>query len=281
MAHALLAVPETHKPAAREGRRPDQLAATTHVAGSLGVDLGGFVRRLAERIADAADADQWAIAAVGVAGTGRPDFQELVPRRWLETLNLGQPARYRLTLVLRGGQQDLGIVRLGTLRPSGFSERNVASARVAAALAGTDLALALDPTREASGPATRAAPHLQGLVVIDAQHHVRLVSPGTQCLLGWRDDNLAGRPCAPALACHDREGHLLCGHCGVDAALERRGHVPARMISIASASGGRREVLASYWYVPAQAEGEATVITLLRDAGLAGPSEARDQGGEP
>jgi hypothetical protein len=103
----------------------------------------GIARCLAREIADAADADQWAIAVVGVPELGAPDFEELVPREWLELLNDHRPARYRITLVLQTAELDLGIVRLGTIRPAGFSELEIARARRAAERASARLAAAM------------------------------------------------------------------------------------------------------------------------------------------
>jgi hypothetical protein len=45
--------------------------------------------------------------------------------------------------VLRAGRRDLGIVRLATLRPCGFSPEDIALARMEADLAAMSLAAAL------------------------------------------------------------------------------------------------------------------------------------------
>jgi hypothetical protein len=74
---------------------------------------------------------------------GAPDFEEQVPRQWLELLNDHRPARYRITLVLQAGGRDLGILRLGTIRPSGFSELEIARARDAAERTSLELAAAM------------------------------------------------------------------------------------------------------------------------------------------
>src|SRR5687767_14494097 len=47
-------------------------------------EIVALARQLASAIADGADADQWAIAVVGLPELGAPDFEELVPRKWLE-----------------------------------------------------------------------------------------------------------------------------------------------------------------------------------------------------
>jgi hypothetical protein len=103
-----------------------------------------LARQLARRVADAADADLVAIALVGVSGMGPADFEEPVPRALLEALNDGRPARYRITLVLQADGRDLGILRLGSIRPRGFTDENVESARQMADEAATVLARRLD-----------------------------------------------------------------------------------------------------------------------------------------
>jgi hypothetical protein len=87
---------------------------------------------LAEAIADAADADQWAIAVHGITGTGPADFEEWLPRELMQRMNDGRPAAYPLTLVLQHEGCDLGIIRLGTIRPSGFNSEDLELARVEA-----------------------------------------------------------------------------------------------------------------------------------------------------
>jgi hypothetical protein len=110
--------------------------------------FAALAKEVATKIADMADADQWAITLRGVEGTGPADFEELVPRRWLQLLNGGKEAAYRLTLVLHSDSQDLGILRLATLRPCGFSQEDVARARLAAEAAAEMLSSALHPCEE-------------------------------------------------------------------------------------------------------------------------------------
>jgi hypothetical protein len=91
-----------------------------------------FVRRLAQEIADAANADQFAVAVDGIAGTGGLELVDRVPRQWLEYMNGGRPAVYRLTVPLRSGDRELGLVRLSTSDPAGFNPIQIARARAAA-----------------------------------------------------------------------------------------------------------------------------------------------------
>ncbi|OGG55792.1 MAG: hypothetical protein A3F84_04365 [Candidatus Handelsmanbacteria bacterium RIFCSPLOWO2_12_FULL_64_10] len=102
-----------------------------------------YLRSLARTVADAADADQYAVAVVGVPQTGNPDFEELVPRESLEAMADGAPARYRLTLVLQSDSEDLAVVRLATLRPHGFTDLDVGRARAVARLAADELSRTL------------------------------------------------------------------------------------------------------------------------------------------
>jgi hypothetical protein len=91
-------------------------------------------------VAEAADADQSAIVVDGMVGTGGLELEDRVPRQWLEYLNGGRPAVYRLTVPLHWGDRDLGLVRLGTSDPAGFSPAQIARARAAANRAAERLA---------------------------------------------------------------------------------------------------------------------------------------------
>src|SRR4051794_16483153 len=99
-----------------------------------------LARRFAEEVAQAADADQSAIMVDGMAETDGLELEDRVPRQWLEHLNGGRPAVYRLTVPLRSGDRDLGLVRLGTSDPAGFNPVQIARARAAANRAAERLA---------------------------------------------------------------------------------------------------------------------------------------------
>ncbi|HZT07503.1 MAG TPA: hypothetical protein VFC51_10775 [Chloroflexota bacterium] len=113
----------------------------------------------ARAIADAADADQYAIAVAGLPGLGPPDFEELVPRAHLTAMNEGRPAAYRMTIVLKVADADLGVVRLGTVRPSGFSVEDVRRARCRAAVESQALATTLGRLRSARSCVGRSPKH--------------------------------------------------------------------------------------------------------------------------
>jgi hypothetical protein len=91
-----------------------------------------LARRLGSLIADAADADQWAIAVDGLEGLESSDFDDLLPRGWLIALNGGREAVYHLALPLGGGVDNLGVLQLGTIRPCGFHPEQVTRAQAVA-----------------------------------------------------------------------------------------------------------------------------------------------------
>jgi PAS domain-containing protein len=210
-----------------------------------------LARQLAADIADAVDADQWAIAVVGLKGTGAPDFEELVPRQWLESLNEGRPARYRITLVLQAGGRDLGILRLGTLRPSGFSDEQIVRARVDAAKAAVTLAEVMSAGEIQSrndAPSDRDYP--QGVVILDVDRNICVVSPTGERVLGWHSPDVAGKPCVSVFDCRDDEGRSHCNQCGLAEALARQEIIPSTRMLMADPSGQRRAIRASFWYLP-------------------------------
>lgn len=91
-----------------------------------------LAQRLGSLIADAADADQWAMAGDGLEDAAPADFEELIPHGWLIALNGGRDAVYRMALPVGGGADNLGVVRLATIRPCGFHPDQVTRAQAAA-----------------------------------------------------------------------------------------------------------------------------------------------------
>jgi hypothetical protein len=104
----------------------------------------GLARRLAEGVANAADADQWTINLVGLTFAREGEPEALFPETWLRTLNGGRPARYRMTLLLQAYGRPVGTIRLATIRPSGFTDQQVRAARILANRAGIMIADAVD-----------------------------------------------------------------------------------------------------------------------------------------
>jgi PAS domain-containing protein len=188
---------------------------------------------------------------VGVDGIGQPDFEELVPRPFLEALNGGRPARYRLTLVLRTDARDLGIVRLGTLDPAGFDDLDVARARRAAADASRDFEQALDRSEEMEAPhGTTAAGDKQGVIIFDRDRRILVVTPVAQGLLGWRPEDVIGASCASVFNCTDEAGAPMCGACGLGRVFVRREVTEPAAMRMATATGRREPLRVSFWYLP-------------------------------
>lgn len=85
------------------------------------------LRRAARALADAADADRYALDFGGM-GFADGEDEDLVPQAYLEALNGGVPALYELTIGVRSDDGGLGWVKLSTLRPSGFSHEDIQQA---------------------------------------------------------------------------------------------------------------------------------------------------------
>jgi hypothetical protein len=78
-----------------------------------------------------------------VERTGSASFDELVPHAWLIALNGGRPAVYSVSLPIAADGRRLGVLRLSTLRPTGFRPADLAHARREAAYAADRLSAAL------------------------------------------------------------------------------------------------------------------------------------------
>jgi PAS domain-containing protein len=233
--------------------------------------LAGFARHLARRVADAADADQFAIALVGVTGSGDPDFEEPVPRQLLEALNDGRPARYRITLVLQAHGRDLGILRLGTVRPGGFTDEDVQAARQAADGAAVALARRFEQTSLVDDGRDAGPP--PALVAFDPDCRIRLFTHRAEELFGWLAEEVIGARCQPVFACTDEDGRLLCGRCGLDATLLGSDHVWLGKIGMGTRGGERVQVDVSYWHLPTTGGGDRSRV-------LASVRERKEETGE-
>jgi PAS domain-containing protein len=232
-----------------------------------------LARQLAADIADAADADQWAIAVVGLSGTGPPDFEEAVPRQRLEALNERRPARYRITLVLQAAGRDLGILRLGTVRPSGFSDEQIARARADATEAAVTLAEAMSTGEVQTRDDARSnRDYLQGVVILDVDRRICVVSPTGERILGWHSPDVVGKLCASVLDCRDDKGRSRCNECGLAEALARREIMPSVRMLMADPRGQRRAIRTSFWYLPPAGQiPEPRTMLVVR------PDESADQ----
>jgi PAS domain-containing protein len=90
----------------------------------------------------------------------------------------------------------------------------------------------------------------QGVIIMDTDRRIRVVSPGAEDLLGWRAVDVAGLDCALVLDCRDVEGNSLCDHCSGRRALSEQELTPWAIMSLAERTGGRQTVRASFWPLP-------------------------------
>jgi len=227
--------------------------------------LARRIRALARAIADTADADQFAVTVAGVRGTGRADFEELVPCADLEALNGGRPARYRLTLVLHTEREDLGIVRIGTWRPAGFSEQQIERARGAAHLASLEIArmLGRDTPEQLRLPQPLEPKRDVGILIFDPGHHIRLLTAHAGAMLGWSVNAAAGASCERVLRCCDQEGRSLCKSCPIDMVLERV-EEPVEATHVVSDARGRPHTVELRFRALPGREGAARVLATVR-----------------
>lgn len=243
-------------------------------------DVATLARQLAGDIADAADADQWAIAVVGVDGTGAPDFEELMPRAYLEAMNEGRPARYRLTLVLRTDDRDLGIVRLGTLRPPGFNDLDVARARNAVDDGSHQLDEALGSADAEKRPEARAgevSAQKQGVVIFDEERRILAVTPVAEELLGWRSEDIVGDACTSVFDCRDERGLRMCDACALGVVFDRRAIIEPIAMRMNTADGRREALRVSFWYLPPSGRiQDPRAMAVLRPAAEDEPTAGAD-----
>ena len=120
----------------------------------------GLARRLAEGVANVADADQWSINLVGLKAATEGEPEALFPETWLRTLNGGHSARYRITLLIQAYGRPVGTIRLATIRPSGFTDQQVHDARILANRAGIMIADAIDHRAAVESLARERQPHV-------------------------------------------------------------------------------------------------------------------------
>jgi PAS domain-containing protein len=90
----------------------------------------------------------------------------------------------------------------------------------------------------------------QGILIMDADRRIRVVSPGAEDLLGWRAADVTGLACSLVLDCRDAEGNSLCSLCGGRQALEQHEVTPLVVAAMADPAGGRRPMTTSFWYLP-------------------------------
>ena len=77
-----------------------------------------------------------------------------------------------------------------------------------------------------------------------------MVSTVAEGIIGWDHHDLVGLPCTSVLRCEDAWGRPRCEQCGFARALEQRELVPPVVMHMADASGARRPIDTSFWYLP-------------------------------
>jgi PAS domain-containing protein len=117
----------------------------------------------------------------------------------------------------------------------------------------------------------------QGVVILDADRKIRVLTPIAEELLGWGNQEVAGRPCAAVLQCQDERGQSLCEQCGFVAALARHELLPPTVMWIADPEGSRRPMSTAFWYLPPAGRfWEARVMAVVRPGDVnAGALEQR------
>jgi PAS domain-containing protein len=90
----------------------------------------------------------------------------------------------------------------------------------------------------------------QGVVIMDADGEIRLLTPVAEDLLGWRPEQATGLSCAMVFDCRDSYGRSLCAQCGLQRALEQKSMTPSVSARMADPFGQRREMSLNFWYLP-------------------------------
>ena len=104
-----------------------------------------------------------------------------------------------------------------------------------------------------------------GVIIVDASRRISVITPAAEELLGWGSE-VGGQACSSVLDCHDPEGGSLCGQCGIGASFKRQELIPAEIVDVALAAGGRRRVRMSFWYLPPEGHiYEPRVMAILHD----------------
>ena len=90
----------------------------------------------------------------------------------------------------------------------------------------------------------------QGVIIMDTDRRISVVSSGAQDLLGWRGSDVEGLACSLVLDCRDADGNSLCERCGGREALERQEITAPAVMSMADPTGGRQLMRTSFWHLP-------------------------------
>lgn len=103
-------------------------------------------------------------------------------------------------------------------------------------------------------------------VALDAQQRIVLWNAAAERLLGWRREEVIGRPCYEVLAGRDRSGHLVCcAHCPEMVMAERGEPIPARDVCYRTSGGDDVWVNVSTLVVTAPPGPTRLAVHLFRD----------------
>jgi PAS domain-containing protein len=91
---------------------------------------------------------------------------------------------------------------------------------------------------------------MQGVIIMDTDRRIRVMSSGAENLLGWRQEQVAGLACSLVLNCQGADGQPLCGKCRSAQALASGEVTPFGDVWPAGPSGERHLLSASFWYLP-------------------------------
>lgn len=107
----------------------------------------------------------------------------------------------------------------------------------------------------------------EAVMVVDGRQRVVLWNAAAQRLLGWRSEEVVGRPCHRILAGHDRTGHLVCCPGCPEFVMARTGEpIPPRDVCYRSREGRYVWVYQSTLVVRfGPEEDQEWVIHLFRD----------------
>ncbi len=128
-------------------------------------------------------------------------------------------------------------------------------------------------------PGTRGAPEAarvvrealmragEAVMVVDGRQRVVLWNPAAERLLGWRAEEVVGRPCYRVVTGHDRSGHLVCCPGCPESVMARTGEpIPPRDVCYRSRDGRYVWVNQSTLVVRlGPGEDEQWVVHLFRD----------------
>ncbi len=113
-----------------------------------------------------------------------------------------------------------------------------------------------------------------GVLILDDDRRLVVVSPVAEDLLGWRARQVTGMDCRLVLDCRDSEGASLCANCGADRALTQREMTPTRHIQMADATGGYRAMNMTFWYLPPSGFIYQPRVMAVFDAAAGAPNSA-------